>query len=58
MLAQKLSLRSCRTDVADPPGLAPLNSIKPLADFNFTEVVGRRKTTLEKWRMLLTHLPQ
>jgi hypothetical protein len=51
-------LRSCRTDVADPPGLPPLAQIKMAPEFDFHTAVEGRKTTLMKWQSLALHLPR
>jgi len=58
MLARKLSLRSCRTDVSDPPGLPPVDSIKAAPAFNFRWSVQHRKEFIEKWQELVLGLQQ
>ena len=58
MLAEKLSLRSCRTDVATPPGLPPLDSIKAAPGFTFGRAVQHRKDFIQKWQAIVLNLSQ
>jgi iron(III) transport system substrate-binding protein len=58
MLARKLSLRSCRTDVASPPGLPPIESIKAAPGFDFRWAVQRREDFIKKWQAIVLHLKQ
>ena len=58
MLAEKLSLRSCRTDVATPQGLPPLDSIKAAPGFTFGWAVQHRKDLIQKWQAIVLNLSQ
>ena len=58
MLAEKLSLRSCRTDVDSPPGLPPVEEIKPAPGWNFNWAVEHRKDFLKKWQATLLSIKQ
>jgi iron(III) transport system substrate-binding protein len=58
MLARKLSLRSCRTDVASPPGLPPIDSIKAAPGFDFRWAVQRREDFIKKWQAIVLDLKQ
>jgi iron(III) transport system substrate-binding protein len=58
MLAQKLSLRSVRMDVATPPGLIPIDQIKAAPGFDFRTAAAHRKEYLDKWQALLLRLNQ
>jgi len=58
MLARKLSLRSCRTDVATPPGLVVIDTIKAAPKFDFRWAVKHRKDFIEKWRAIVLRLKQ
>jgi len=53
MLAQRLSLRPVRTDVATPPGLPPIDNVKPAPGFDFRQAAAQRKEYLEKWQAML-----
>jgi iron(III) transport system substrate-binding protein len=56
MLAQKLSLRSVRTDVATPPGLIPIDDIKAAPGFDFVKAAANRKHYLNQWQAILLRL--
>jgi len=56
MLAQKLSLRSVRTDVATPPGLIPIDKIEAAPGFDFVKAAANRKHYLDKWQAILLRL--
>jgi len=56
MLARKLSLRSCRTDVAAPPGLSPIEDIKAAPGFDFRWAVAHRKDFIKKWQAIVLSL--
>jgi len=58
MLAKKLSLRSCRTDVATPPGLVAIDTIKAAPKFDFRWAVKHRRDFIEKWRAIVLRLEQ
>ncbi|UCH35973.1 MAG: extracellular solute-binding protein [Armatimonadota bacterium] len=58
MLAEKLSLRSVRTDVASPPGLSPIDEIKPAPGFDFRSAAQHQKDYLEKWQAVLLRIKQ
>lgn len=58
MLAQKLSLRSVRTDAATPPGLLPIDEIEAAAGFDFRAAAAHRKEYLGKWQAMLLRLSQ
>jgi len=58
MLAQKLSLRSVRMDVAAPPGLVPIDKIKAAPGFDFRKGAQKRDEYLKKWQAILLRLNQ
>ena len=58
MLAQKLSLRSVRMDVAAPPGLVPIDKIKAAPGFDFRKAAQKRDEYLKKWQAILLRLNQ
>jgi iron(III) transport system substrate-binding protein len=58
MLAQKLSLRSVRTDVAAPPGLVPIDQIKAAPGYDFVKAARKRDEYLKKWQAILLRLKQ
>jgi iron(III) transport system substrate-binding protein len=58
VLARELAVRSCRTDVAAPPGLPPIDEVKAAPNFDFRWSAEHRKALIEKWQAIVLRLPQ
>ena len=52
LLARELALRAARMGVPPPPGLPPLDQIKPAPGYSFQWGAERRKDFIEKWLAL------
>jgi len=58
LLARQLSLRSCRQDVASPPGLPPIDKVKAAPGYDFRWATRHREEFIRKWQAILLRLPQ